>query len=160
MTQLREELRTILAELELESGIRQCRKTDYLYSICLIPPRMQARAENLRQELRLRQWRMKEENGWLLLDHSIPSPAQRDTVLTGERLCLASLLIRHEFREPEDSTQREIQRAWDAGPAACDAWARNMHAEFASRLRTHQMLDDIRPWLPWMEERTWDNQRR
>lgn len=86
-------------------------------------------------------WRVREHNGWLLLDRCVPVleygiPGE----LAGECGCCISLLLRH----PEDAQAamliRSVVKAADAGRQPFERLCAQLHGEFSTRLRLHQPL--------------------
>lgn len=86
-------------------------------------------------------WRCMPCNGWLLLDVPVPVPdAPVPQVQRGECGCCISLLQRHP--DPADASEsiRRVVKAADAGRMPFERLCRQLHAEFAARLRQHVAL--------------------
>lgn len=86
-------------------------------------------------------WTVRERNGWLTLDASVPSP-QYDLpkALEGECGCCISLLLRHQDAAPADEMIRAVVKAAEAGNLPFERLCGTLHQDFAARLRRKEAL--------------------
>lgn len=88
-------------------------------------------------------------NGWLLLDPVIRVSISASSVVPGdsEAACLISLLHRHPDTIHDPECIRRLARACDAGSGAMARLYPQLHHEWAQRLRRHEPLPDVLPYL-------------
>lgn len=87
-------------------------------------------------------------NGWMTLDHDVPAPPLSIPPMSqGETGCCLSLLLRHPDGTAEKEYIRAIVKAADIGPVEVEKLCRIWHGDFAARLRQHQALPDVLPYL-------------
>lgn len=89
------------------------------------------------------------ENGWLLLDKSVPDPMEAiPPVLNGECGCCLSLLLRHQEDGDAAELIREVVRAEEAGEAPFRRLCGTLHTRLAAMLRLRQPLPGrLTPYL-------------
>lgn len=86
-------------------------------------------------------WRTDMRNGWLVLDRPVPAPeASVPADMAGEAGCCISLLMRHTDAAPAEDLIRLVVKAADAGKTPFERVCRQLHEEFAVRLRQHEAL--------------------
>lgn len=86
-------------------------------------------------------WRVDTRKGWLTLDAPVPPPeAGLPLIGAGECGCCISLLLRHPEDAPAETLIRAVVKAADAGRLPFERLCKDLHAEFAARLRTHEPL--------------------
>lgn len=87
-------------------------------------------------------WRVfRAENGWLLLDAPVPVPAALPPDRPeGEYACCISLLQRHPDACDASAQIRALVKAAEAGAQPFTRLCAQLHADFAARLRRHELL--------------------
>ena len=81
-------------------------------------------------------WAIREEKGWLLLDHPVPPPPmQAVTDYSGEAGCCLWLLLRHPGPDCPETLVRALVKAEEEGKAPLERLCRAWHGEMARRLR-------------------------
>lgn len=87
-------------------------------------------------------------NGWMTLDHDIPAPPLTiPPISQNEAGCCLSLLLQHPGGTVEKEYIRAIAKAADIGPVEVEKLCRIWHGDFSARLRQHQTLPDVLPYL-------------
>ena len=94
-------------------------------------------------------WSIREEKGWLLLDHPVPPPPMRAvTDFSGEAGCCLWLLLHHPDPDCPAEWVRALVKAAEEGPAALARLCRIWHGELARRLREGRPLPGgLAPYL-------------
>lgn len=86
-------------------------------------------------------WRCVPNNGWLLLDAPVPAPdALPPAVPDGACGCCISLLLRHPDHADASEDIRRVVKAADAGSLPFERLCKQLHGEFAIRLRQGKPL--------------------
>lgn len=86
-------------------------------------------------------WRVRQEVGWLLLDHDVPEPEWAwPEAYPGEWGCCLWLLRQHPGEALAQGYIRELVKAAEQGQERVEWLCRRWHGEFAARLREHQLL--------------------
>ena len=89
-----------------------------------------------RRDMAREGWAIREEKGWLLLDHPIPPPpTQAVTDYSGEAGCCLWLLMRHPGTDCPAAWVRALVKAHEEGAASLERLCRAWHGELARRLR-------------------------
>lgn len=89
-----------------------------------------------RRDMAREGWAIREEKGWLLLDHPIPPPPmQTVTDYSGEAGCCLWLLLRHPGPDCPAAWVRALVKAQEEGAASLERLCRAWHGELARRLR-------------------------
>lgn len=87
-------------------------------------------------------------NGWMTLDHDVPPPPlSLPPMPLGETGCCLSLLLRHPDACHEPDAIRALVKADEVGPIEVEKLCRRWHQDFAARLRRHEPLPDVLPYL-------------
>ena len=86
-------------------------------------------------------WRVRQEPGWLLLDHDVPEPEWAwPQAYPGEWGCCLWLLKQHPGQEAPKEKIRALVKAAEQGCDRVEWLCRQWHGEFAALLREHQPL--------------------
>lgn len=81
------------------------------------------------------------ENGWLLLDASLPTPeAAIPENLQGECGCCIALLLRHPEKGDAQVHIRAAVKAAETGRQIFERFCAQLHGELAAKLRRHESL--------------------
>lgn len=97
-------------------------------------------------------WTVRCEAGWLLLDKPIPVPAWPEArpQASGEAANVISLLERHRNENEDLIAVRAVVKAAEAGPQKLERLCRQLHGDWAERLRMDRPLPGA--LLPYLYE--------
>ena len=86
-------------------------------------------------------WSIREEKGWLVLDHPVPPPPMRAvTDFSGEAGCCLWLLLHHPDPDCPAEWVRALVKAAEQSGRQLETCCAQLHAAYAARLRLHQPL--------------------
>lgn len=149
---LREELKALLAPEggARRPGLKRSRREDSLYATDLPAVNPEAVAGFMARAAEAG-WRARREGGWIELDREIrrPPAGWRPGPGSPEAECCLSLMARHGADSTEEAeraaarTIRRLIRAGEAGGSEWEAALRDLHGEWAARLREGKGLTPV-----------------
>ncbi len=94
-------------------------------------------------------WRVRQEKGWLLLDHAVPAPEMIwPEEYPGESGCCLWLLRQHPGDAPAEEYIRALVKAAEVGKQRVEWLCAQWHGAFAVRLREQRPLPGgLAPYL-------------
>ena len=146
---LREELNRLLSPEDggRRPAVRRSLREDWIYATDLPAFTGAERLEAGLERLRAAGWECLAENGWIQLRKTVNEPPEgwTDGQPGPEAECCRSLLERHPERvkEPDQRIEYALIRAGEEGPAACETVCRQLHRDWAERLRKKEKLPEI-----------------
>ena len=148
---LRKELNTLIPAGDdgRKPAIRRSRREDWIYATNLPECASGERLEAIRGALAAAGWESLEEGGWMELRKTVKEPPEAwfDGPFGPEAACCRSLLSRHRRQEAGRETVYRLIRAGEEGPAVYEDVCRQLHRDWAERLRRKQELPDVSPYF-------------
>lgn len=94
-------------------------------------------------------WRVRQEPGWMLLDHPVPAPEMVwPEAYPGEWGCCLWLLRQHPGNDAPPAYIRALVKAAEQGQDKVERLCKQWHGEFAALLRERQVLPGgLAPYL-------------
>ena len=138
LTALREACRAHLLQAEAvrKPALRRSAAPDALLATDLPLAAPPERVAAFRRDMAAEGWSIREEKGWLMLDHPVPPPPMRTvTDFSGEAGCCLWLLLRHPGPDCPAAWVRALVKAEEEGKAPLERLCRAWHGEMARRLR-------------------------
>lgn len=145
---LRKELNTLIAHDgdERKPAIRRSLREEWLYATDLPSAVNEERLESVRSRLAEAGWETMTDGGWLQVRKAATEPPEGwfDGPFGPEAGCCRSLIERHPERrkEPDYRIEYLLIRAGEEGAGAYEAACRQIHREWAERLRKKQKLPE------------------
>ncbi len=122
-------------------ALRRSDEPDALFATDLPLVAEEAAVMAFRDVMERRGWTVRERNGWLTLFAVIDVPfCGVPDALKGECGCCIAILNRHADDAPAEQYICAVAKAADAGKQPFERLCRQLHAEFAARLRKHEPL--------------------
>lgn len=149
---LRRELNTLIStELQEHTGrkpaIRRSLLENWLYVTDLPETVCRERLEAVRSLLSESGWESMTKDGWMQVRKAVSEPPEDwyDGPFGPEAGCCRSLIERHPERmeEPDRRIEYLLIRAGEEGEKAYEAACRQLHGEWAERLRKNQKLPKV-----------------
>lgn len=148
---LRRELNTLTDRdgLRRKPAIRRSMRAEWIYATNLPETAGEEQLEAISEALREAGWESMTEGGWMQLRKAADEPPEGwfDGPFGPEAECCRSLLARHPGRRRENDQRIEYSliRAGEEGAETYENACRQLHHEWAGRLRKKQKLPDISP---------------
>lgn len=128
-------------------AVRRSLREEWLYAADLPEAASGERLKALCERLAEAGWESETEGGWTQVRKAVSDPPEDwfDGPFGPEAGCCASLLERHAGREKEPDNRIAfcLIRAAEEGPEAYEAACRQLHGEWAERLRKKQKLPAV-----------------
>ena len=146
---LRRELNTLIIpdHAGRKPAIRRSLREEWLYATDLPAIVCEERLEAVRSLLSESGWESMTDGGWMQIRKTVTEPPEDwyDGSFGPEAGCCRSLIERHPERteEPGQRIEYLLIRAGEEGEMAYEAACRQLHGEWAERLREKQKLPEV-----------------